>query len=100
MKKENKIQQILYNAKLAYRYIKDPDVSMLWKVMFVFPLIYIISPVDLVSDFAPFLGWLDDTVVALVVWKYLFTRLNGYGIKNNSDDESDYTLDDDEYEIR
>ena len=28
---------------------------------------YILSPVDLVSDFIPFVGWIDDGVVATVL---------------------------------
>ena len=102
--KLNRLKQITSSLKLAYQYFKDPDTSKLRKILFLFPLLYIISPVDLVSDFAPVLGWLDDTVIALTVWRYFFMRLNTYG-KNNADNEDDnneddfYTLDDDEYDI-
>jgi uncharacterized membrane protein YkvA (DUF1232 family) len=38
-------------------------------LMFLVPL-YLLSPVDLISDFLPFIGWLDDLVIVplLVSW--------------------------------
>jgi uncharacterized membrane protein YkvA (DUF1232 family) len=34
-------------------------------VLFIFTIIYIIRPVDLISDIIPIIGWLDDVAVLL-----------------------------------
>lgn len=35
-------------------------------------LAYIVSPYDLIPDFIPVRGWIDDIVVALLLWRYLY----------------------------
>ncbi|GAB6138487.1 YkvA family protein [Halanaerobaculum tunisiense] len=103
----NTFKQIINSIKLAADYLKDPQASMGKKVLLIFPLIYIITPFDLVSDFIPLLGWLDDTIIGLVVWKYVFSSLNSYQSKNDehqeqeeeAEEDADYTLEDDEYDI-
>ncbi|MBC2714434.1 MAG: DnaJ domain-containing protein [Desulfobacteraceae bacterium] len=42
-------------------------------------LIYIISPIDVMPDIIPFLGWLDDTfLVGLLVYYLRYRRLPGF----------------------
>lgn len=34
-------------------------------LLFIFTVIYVVSPVDVVPDIAPVIGWIDDLVVLL-----------------------------------
>jgi uncharacterized membrane protein YkvA (DUF1232 family) len=47
--------------------LKDPDIPRSVKIRAVFVLVvlfaYLVSPMDIVPDFIPFAGWLDDMVV-------------------------------------
>jgi len=95
-KKLKTFKMVIKNIRLASKYISDPKVPILKKALLLFPLIYIISPLDLVPEILlPFIGWLDDTAIALVVWNYMFNLINKY--EQNNDNE--YTLDDDEYKV-
>jgi uncharacterized membrane protein YkvA (DUF1232 family) len=35
-------------------------------------LLYIISPIDLIPDFIPIIGWIDDLIVAFIGFKAVF----------------------------
>ncbi|MBP6666244.1 MAG: DUF1232 domain-containing protein, partial [Ottowia sp.] len=37
--------------------------------------LYVVSPIDLVSDFIPILGWLDDGLIAYVLLQVAFNFL-------------------------
>ncbi|MGB4268896.1 MAG: YkvA family protein [Spirochaetota bacterium] len=43
--------------------IKHPKVSLWSKIIIALALSYALSPVDLVPDFIPFIGYLDDAVI-------------------------------------
>lgn len=55
-------------AALYYAY-RDPCVPMLPKLVIVFTVGYALSPIDLIPDFIPILGYLDDLLIlpALIV---------------------------------
>ena len=50
-----------------YLILKDPTISRSVKLRAVIGLVlifaYVISPIDLIPDFIPFAGWLDDLIV-------------------------------------
>lgn len=95
----NKIKLFTKSLSLAYVYIRDPEISVWKKFLLVFPLIYIISPIDLIPEFlVPILGWVDDTVIALTVWKYMLELIDSY--KNTKDNKDEYILDEDEYKLK
>ena len=61
-------------ARLYWRLFRDRRVPILPKALLVLTLVYVISPVDVIPDFVPVIGEMDDVVVVLSgLW--LFIRL-------------------------
>ena len=61
-------------ARLYWRLFRDRRVSILPKALLVLTLVYVISPFDLIPDFIPVIGEMDDLAVVLSgLW--LFIRL-------------------------
>ncbi len=54
-----------------------PDV----RIVLVLLMLWILSPIDLVPDFIPVLGVLDDVVVAIVAMRYVRRRLGTDGLR-------------------
>jgi uncharacterized membrane protein YkvA (DUF1232 family) len=55
--------QLVSLAREAYGYVNHPAVSRRHKLMGVAALLYLIAPVDAISDFIPGLGYVDDAAV-------------------------------------
>ena len=61
-------------ARLYWRLFRDRRVPVLPKALLVLTLVYVVSPLDLIPDFVPVIGEMDDVVVVLSgLW--LFVRL-------------------------
>jgi uncharacterized membrane protein YkvA (DUF1232 family) len=58
-------------AVLFKRLLADPRVSRRWKVASALALVYLAFPFDLVPDFIPVLGQLDDAIVVALVLRGL-----------------------------
>ena len=52
---------------LVWAMLRDPRAPKAAKLTALLAVFYVLSPIDLVSDFIPVLGWLDDGVVAMVL---------------------------------
>lgn len=58
--------------KLLYRLFKDSRVPKTEKALLVGAIVYVISPIDLIPDFIPFIGEVDDAYfVALTLLRLL-----------------------------
>jgi uncharacterized membrane protein YkvA (DUF1232 family) len=58
-----------HEAKMVWAMLRDPAAPLAAKVIAIVALAYVASPVDLVSDVVPVLGWLDDgLVLAGLLW--------------------------------
>lgn len=60
---------------LAWAVLRDPRTPGGAKLAVVLAVLYVISPIDLVSDFIPILGWLDDGVIAYLLLQAAFKFL-------------------------
>jgi uncharacterized membrane protein YkvA (DUF1232 family) len=60
-----------YCAILFKRLLGDPRVPMGWKLASGFALVYLAFPFDLVPDFIPVLGQLDDAILVALVLRGL-----------------------------
>lgn len=52
-------------------YLRDPKTDWKPKALFVFAILYLLWPLDLLPDVAPIIGWLDDLGLATVATLYL-----------------------------
>ena len=57
---------------LAWAVLRDPRTPKSAKLAVVLAVLYVVSPIDLVSDFIPILGWLDDGLIAYVLLQVAF----------------------------
>jgi uncharacterized membrane protein YkvA (DUF1232 family) len=55
--------------------LRNPAAPSVAKLVAVLAAVYIISPVDLVPDVLPILGWLDDGVISVLLFKLAFKLL-------------------------
>ena len=54
-------------AVMITRLAKDPELPRAAKIALAAAAVYLVSPIDLVPDVIPFVGYLDDLLVAAVV---------------------------------
>jgi uncharacterized membrane protein YkvA (DUF1232 family) len=54
-------------GRLVWAMLRDPRAPWISKLVAVLAVAYVLSPVDLVSDLIPVLGWIDDGVIAYVL---------------------------------
>ena len=59
-------------------YLKDPDQSKLKKILIIFGIIYLLSPLDLVPEPVFGLGLIDDAVLWVSILSYLAKELDSY----------------------
>jgi uncharacterized membrane protein YkvA (DUF1232 family) len=66
------VAMLLPNLAVLFKgLIGDPRVPRGSKVLLVFGAVWIASPIDLIPEFIPFLGPLDDAVVAALILRRL-----------------------------
>jgi uncharacterized membrane protein YkvA (DUF1232 family) len=61
-------------ARLFKDLIRDPRVPRGSKVLLVIAAVWVASPIDLIPEFIPVLGPLDDAVVAAIVLRHVLRR--------------------------
>jgi uncharacterized membrane protein YkvA (DUF1232 family) len=54
-------------VRLVARLATDPVLPRSAKVALAAAVVYLMSPIDLIPDFVPFVGYLDDALIAAVV---------------------------------
>ncbi len=71
------MRSLSYIAKVV-RFMRDDEVEFWKKILFLVPVFYLILPFDLVGDFFPVLGQLDDIAVFVVMIPILKNFLSSY----------------------
>jgi uncharacterized membrane protein YkvA (DUF1232 family) len=62
-KLKEKAKQITQNLSILYIAYKRKDVPIFAKIIIIAAIIYALSPIDLIPDFIPVLGYLDDLII-------------------------------------
>ena len=72
------IFKILSHLKALKKYMMDGDVRWYRKSVVIAALVYFITPIDAMPDFAPLLGYLDD--IGVIAWtiKFIGNEINSY----------------------
>lgn len=60
------------------RFVVDPRVATGGKLLAVFALLYLLSPVDLIPDLIPVLGWIDDVGLSALAFTLLARAFQKY----------------------
>ena len=61
-----------------FRFLRDNNVKWSKKLLLLAPIIYLFLPFDLIGDFFPLAGQLDDVAVFIVMWPILKKLLSDY----------------------
>ena len=61
--------------------VRDPASPLDVRIVLVGLLVWIVSPIDLIPEFIPGLGPLDDVIVAVVALRYVRRRIGIDGIR-------------------
>jgi uncharacterized membrane protein YkvA (DUF1232 family) len=66
---------VVDRAKMALTFLSDPRVGKLPRLAVLAAVAYLISPIDLVPDFAiPVVAYLDDATLLWMSFRWLFNR--------------------------
>ncbi len=74
------VKSMIGKVKTLYAMMRDKEFAMAWssKTMVIAGLLYFISPVDLLPDFIPILGYVDDAFVISLVMNALGSEIERY----------------------
>ena len=78
------LEEIKDNMKEAFNYVSDvfsgryKDYSMTALITLVAGMVYVVSPIDIIPDFIPVVGFTDDITVFLFVLKSVDDELERY----------------------
>ncbi len=78
VEKEGSRIRFANDVRALFRYMKDKNVAWYRKSIVVGALIYFISPIDAIPDFAPFFGYLDDLGVITAVIAFMGKEISSY----------------------
>ena len=67
---------ILNRAKQLYQFFLSSEITGTQKVIVAGALLYVLSPLDLIPDFIPVIGWLDDLGIASFALSYIFSQMD------------------------
>jgi uncharacterized membrane protein YkvA (DUF1232 family) len=74
MKEPGFWREMWQQARLVYYLLRDPEVPFYLKLLPFTAVVYFLFPFDLVTDFAPIIGQLDD-ITALLVGSKIFIEM-------------------------
>jgi uncharacterized membrane protein YkvA (DUF1232 family) len=78
VKKAGGIESVIRKFKVMYEYFRHPETSAVKKSLVGAALLYFLLPADVVVDWIPVLGYVDDVTAALFVWNLLSKELDKF----------------------
>jgi uncharacterized membrane protein YkvA (DUF1232 family) len=74
------VKNMIAKVKMLYAMIRDKEFAMAWssKTMVIAGLLYFISPIDLLPDYIPVLGYIDDAFVLSIVMNAIASEIDRY----------------------
>jgi len=79
------ITQIPSYLRLMGGLITDPRVALLDKVLLGVAIAYVVTPIDLIPDFVPFIGQVDDVFIVVLALKRLISNAGMRVIRDHWD---------------
>lgn len=76
-------------VKLVARLIKDPRVPRRAKITLGLAAAYVASPIDLIPEFVPIIGWADDIVILMFALDSLIDRAGDEVVSEHWDGPGD-----------
>lgn len=76
-------------AKLLWRLTRDPRVPARSKATLVILMGYVVSPIDIIPDFVPGVGQLDELVIAAFVLDQMLNRVPAEVVQEHWDGDKD-----------
>lgn len=76
-------------AKLLWRLTRDPRVPARSKATLVILMGYVVSPIDIIPDFVPGVGQLDELVIAAFVLDQMLNRVPTEVVREHWDGDQD-----------
>ena len=67
---------LISRAKQLYEFFLSPEITEMKKIAVAGALLYIITPIDIVPDYIPVVGWLDDLGIASFALSYIFSQMD------------------------
>jgi uncharacterized membrane protein YkvA (DUF1232 family) len=68
------IRQLPHFVRLLFGLITDPRVAMVDKLLVFGAIAYIVTPIDLIPDFIPFIGEVDDVYLLVIALQRLISN--------------------------
>jgi len=97
----------LFSIIRIIRFLRDNEVDFSKKLLFLVPVIYLLFPFDLIGDFFPLAGQLDDVAVFVVMWPILKSLLSNYnsgtdptGGPNKKEYKDAIDIEKDDYDVK
>lgn len=74
------ISRLIKKTRVLYTMLRDTSYSMSWqsKGAVIVALLYFINPLDIVPDFIPVIGYIDDAFIVSVVVNALAKEIDSY----------------------
>ena len=95
-KLKKKAEQVTQNMSILYIAYKRKDVPMIAKIMIIIAIVYALSPIDLIPDFIPILGYLDDLII-LPILIYISIKIIPQRILKECEKEAEKIIIDGKY---
>jgi len=74
-KLKEKGQELKSNVFLLYRSLKDPHMPLHVKILALLIVAYIVSPIDIIPDFIPVLGLLDEVILVPIFLTFIVSLI-------------------------